>query len=283
MPNNKKKKIFLALGTVVVIIVAYFLYEHFVYVTTDDAYVQAHTELLSARVAAIVDTVNVDENQKVKAGDLLVHLDDHDYISRFAQAQADVASLQAKAADAERSYNRINKLYKKDAVSQQQYEDAEFSFKELDQKLVSAKAQADLAKLNLDYTKITAPSDGIIAKKAVEKGAFVGVGTPLLGFVQAKERWVVANYKETDLAGIHVGSSATVEVDAIPDKKFGGTVESISPSTGATFALLPPDNATGNFTKVVQRVPVRVKLSDLSPEDVDRLQAGLSAYVSIKK
>ena len=133
------------------------------------------------------------------------------------------------------------------------------------------------------YTKIIAPSDGIIAKKSVEKGAFVGVGTPLLGFVQAKERWVVANFKETDLASIHIGSKSTVDVDAIPSKTFSGEVESISPSTGATFSLLPPDNATGNFTKVVQRVPVRVKLKDLTNDDVDRLQAGLSAVVSISK
>jgi membrane fusion protein, multidrug efflux system len=85
------------------------------------------------------------------------------------------------------------------------------------------------------------------------------------------------------LADIRIGGQSTVEVDAIPHKKFNGTVESISPSTGATFALLPPDNATGNFTKVVQRVPVRIKLVGLSDEDVDRLQAGLSAVVSIRK
>jgi membrane fusion protein (multidrug efflux system) len=280
---TKRKKIFIGVGAVAVVAISYFVYQSIFYVSTDDAYVQARTELLSSRVAAIVDSVAVEENQKVKSGDVLVQLDDHDYVSRMNQAQADVASLEAKASDAERSFKRISNLYKKDAVSQQQFDDAQYSFREVDQKLKSARAQADLAKLNLQYTKITAPSDGTVAKKAIEKGAFVGIGTPLLGFVQAKERWVVANFKETDLSGIHTGSQATVEVDAIPGKRFTGEVESVSPSTGAMFALLPPDNATGNFTKVVQRVPVRVKLKDLNADDIDHLAAGLSAQVSIRK
>lgn len=280
---EKKKRILITLGIAAVGIAGYFIYENIMYASTDDAYVQGKTELLSARVSAVVDKILVEDNQKVKSGDLLIQLDDHDYVSRLDQAQADVASFEAKAADAEKSSKRITNLYKKDAVSQQQFDDAQFSFKELDQKLKSARAQADLAKLNLGYTKILAPSDGTVAKKAVEIGAYVSVGTPLLGFVQAKERWVVANFKETELADIRIGGQSSVEVDAIPHKKFKGTVESVSPSTGATFALLPPDNATGNFTKVVQRVPVRIKLVDLSDEDVDRLQAGLSAVVSIRK
>jgi membrane fusion protein, multidrug efflux system len=279
----EKKKVLTILGIVAAGVAGYFIYENIMYASTDDAYVQGKTELLSARVSAVVDKILVEDNQKVKSGDLLIQLDDHDYVSRMDQAQAEVASLEAKAGDAEKSSKRIMNLYKKDAVSQQQFDDAQFSFKELDQKLKSARAQADLAKLNLGYTKILAPSDGTIAKKAVETGAYVSIGTPLLGFVQAKERWIVANFKETELADIRIGGQSTVEVDAIPHKKFNGTVESISPSTGATFALLPPDNATGNFTKVVQRVPVRIKLVGLSDEDVDRLQAGLSAVVSIRK
>ena len=103
------------------------------------------------------------------------------------------------------------------------------------------------------------------------------------GFVEAKDRWIMANFKETDLSDFHLGSKATVTVDAIPHKTFAGEVESVSPSTGATFALLPPDNATGNFTKVVQRIPVRIKLKDLQPDEVDHLQAGLSAVVSVNK
>jgi membrane fusion protein (multidrug efflux system) len=109
-----------------------------------------------------------------------------------------------------------------------------------------------------------------------------GAGQPLFGFVSSDERWATANFKETEMKGVTPGKEAEIEVDAISGKKFEGVVESISPSTGATFSLLPPDNATGNFTKVVQRVPVRVKLINLSPEDIQLLQAGLSAEVKVK-
>src|SRR5580692_9919320 len=124
---EKKKKIFVSLGIAVAGIAGYFIYENIMYASTDDAYVQGKTELLSARVSAVVDKILVEDNQKVKSGDLLIQLDDHDYVSRLDQAQAEVASLEAKAADAEKSSKRIMNLYKKDAVSQQQFDDAQFS------------------------------------------------------------------------------------------------------------------------------------------------------------
>jgi membrane fusion protein (multidrug efflux system) len=156
------------------------------------------------------------------------------------------------------------------------------AFKDLSAKTQAAKAKFDQANLNVSYTRIIAPSDGTIARKSVEPGQFVPAGQPLFGFVASKERWVTANLKETELSGVKVGNKAYVDVDAIDGKKFHGVVESISPSTGATFSLLPPDNATGNFTKVVQRVPVRIRLTELTDEDVDRLQAGLSATIAIR-
>ena len=109
------------------------------------------------------------------------------------------------------------------------------------------------------------------------------VGTALMGFVQNEERWVMANFKETQLDSIQPGKKVKVSVDAIPGKEFEGLVESISPSSGATFTLFPPDNATGNFTKVEQRVPVKIYLKNLSNDDVVKLQAGLSAEVAVYK
>jgi membrane fusion protein (multidrug efflux system) len=107
-------------------------------------------------------------------------------------------------------------------------------------------------------------------------------GQPLFGFVESSSRWVMANFKETEITHIEKGKAVKIEVDALPGQEFKGEVESLSPSTGAVFSLLPPDNATGNFTKVVQRVPVKIKLLDLTPNDIEKLQAGLSANVSIK-
>ena len=148
--------------------------------------------------------------------------------------------------------------------------------------MARAQAEAEQARLLLSYTKIVAPADGFVTAKSVEAGAYVREGQPLLALVP-REVWVVANFKETQLTHMRVGQSAEITVDAIPDRVFRGTVESFSPASGAQFAMLPPDNATGNFTKVVQRVPVHIRFD---PESIrgyeDRLPAGLSTVVSVR-
>jgi membrane fusion protein (multidrug efflux system) len=176
----------------------------------------------------------------------------------------------------------MSELYKKNVVSRAQYDNAEATFREVGKKAQSVQAQLSQAELNASYTEIKAPTDGRIARKAVEPGMVIPAGQPLFGFVSSKDRWVIANFKETEITNIAKGKSVKIEVDALPGMDLHGEVESLSPSTGAVFSLLPPDNATGNFTKVVQRVPVKIKLLNLTPEDIDKLQAGLSANVSVK-
>jgi membrane fusion protein (multidrug efflux system) len=143
-----------------------------------------------------------------------------------------------------------------------------------------AKAALETAKIQLDYARIVAPVSGKISKKTVELGQFVQAGTPLMTIIPDDDVWVVANYKETQLAGVKQGSRAIVEVDGIPDRTFKAHVDSISAGTGATFALLPPDNATGNFTKVVQRIAVKIVIDSGQP-DMDRLRAGMSVTSTI--
>ncbi|MGZ3703677.1 MAG: HlyD family secretion protein, partial [Bdellovibrionota bacterium] len=145
------------------------------------------------------------------------------------------------------------------------------------------KAQVDQAQLNLENTKLRAPSDGFVAKKSVELGQLAAAGVPLIGFVDGGERWVTANFKETEIEGVKPGAKAHVDVDAISGKTFEGVVESVSSATGATFTLLPPDNATGNFTKVVQRVPVKVRIENISDAEREMLRAGLSANVKVSR
>jgi membrane fusion protein, multidrug efflux system len=123
----------------------------------------------------------------------------------------------------------------------------------------------------------------MVARKSAEVGQLAAPGVALVGFVGAEERWITANFKETEIEGIKVGAKVDIEVDAIGGRKFKGLVESISASTGARFTMIPPDNATGNFTKVVQRVPVRIKFENLSTDDIQVLRAGLSADVSVHK
>jgi len=132
--------------------------------------------------------------------------------------------------------------------------------KQLQAQLDAAEAQRALARNNLDYTRIVSPADGMVNQRQVFPGQFVNVGTQVIAVVPLPNVWVVANYKETQMTNVRVGDPARVAVDAFPDLKLTGHVDSWSPGTGSTFALLPPDNATGNFTKVVQRVPVKIVL-----------------------
>mgnify|MGYP000002583573 FL=1 len=145
-------------------------------------------------------------------------------------------------------------------------------------------AQAGLkqAQLNLEYTKVYAPTDGIIGKRSVREGLLVQSGAPLMSLVPNNSVWIEANFKETQLSGIHKGQKVAVELDAFPGEPLEGVVESFSPATGAKFALLPPENATGNFTKIVQRVPVKITIPDQQGLK-GRLLPGLSVVATIDK
>ncbi|MGD0105792.1 MAG: HlyD family secretion protein, partial [Rhodopila sp.] len=124
----------------------------------------------------------------------------------------------------------------------------------------AAEAEVTLAGNNVDYTRIVSPADGLVGLRQVRPGQFVNVGTQVISVVTLPRIWVIANYKETQMTNVRLGDPARVTVDAFPDLALTGHVDSWSPGTGSTFALLPPDNATGNFTKVVQRVPVKIVL-----------------------
>ncbi len=150
-----------------------------------------------------------------------------------------------------------------------------------------AEAAMREAELSLSYTTIVAPFDGRIGRKSVELGATVAPGQPLLTLVETRGNWIVANFKETQIGRMRLGAPVDIEVDAYPAKMWHGHVESISPATGAKYALLPPDNATGNFTKVVQRLPVRIALDSIegegtAGEDPTALPVGLSVVARVR-
>ena len=148
-------------------------------------------------------------------------------------------------------------------------------------KAAAARAARDQAALQLSYTTLTAPASGVVSKKNVEVGQYVQAGQPLFSVVPLDDVWIVANLKETEIRGIDVGAAVEIEVDSYKGRRFAGQVESLSPATGATFSMLPPDNATGNFTKVVQRIPVRIRL-DGPADPVHPLRPGMSAVVHIR-
>jgi membrane fusion protein (multidrug efflux system) len=290
--GNKKKKFkftpgrIAAMAAVILLLVGaagMFFYHMHVYESTDDALVQAHTTLLAPKVSGIVTQVLVDEHQRVKAGQVLVRIEPKDFSANLDNARANFEAMKVQLKNAKRDLRRASELVRDHAITPQDYDHALATYQDLDRKTRAAMSDVDESELNLAYTEIRAPTDGMIGRKSVEVGMNATAGTALMGFVQNDERWVIANFKETQLSSIKPGKKVKVEVDAIPDREYEGVVESISPSSGATFTLFPPDNATGNFTKVVQRVPVKIFLKNLSEEDMENLQAGLSAVVSVYK
>jgi membrane fusion protein, multidrug efflux system len=146
--------------------------------------------------------------------------------------------------------------------------------------LDAQRAARDLAQINLGYTRITAPVDGMVSERRVRAGQYVSVGTQVITIVPLPEVWVIANYKETQMTHIRIGQQARVTVDAFPGTLLRGHVDSWSPASGAVFTLLPPDNATGNFTKVVQRIPVKILL-DADSSLRDLLRPGMSVIATI--
>src|SRR5262249_26485042 len=145
--------------------------------------------------------------------------------------------------------------------------------------LSAKKAALKVAQVNLDYTRIVAPEDGFLGEKRVRPGQFVSAGTHVVSLV-GRNVWVIANYKETQTANVRLGDQAEVAVDGVPGVVYKGRVETISPATGSQFSLLPPDNATGNFTKIAQRIPVKIALDADQPQ-LDRLRSGMSVVATI--
>ncbi|PRD57667.1 HlyD family secretion protein [Phyllobacterium myrsinacearum] len=305
-------------------------------VSTDDAYIQGDITAIAPKITGYIDTINVVANQRVKAGDPLITLDNGDYTIAEEQAEAQIATqrltllriqaqteaakasvkqveagkvaAQAVLTNAEAAATRAGQLHATRFASQSQLDDATAALDQAKANLVSADAQIaaavanvgvleaqykeaegsiaslqlskDKAARDLSFTVIRAPLDGVVGNLSAKKGDLVTPGQRLAALVPVNALYIDANYKETQLRDIVPGEKVRVRVDALSGDTFEGTVASIAPASGAVFSLLPAENATGNFTKVVQRVPVRIAL----PADIlasGRLQAGLSVIVDV--
>jgi membrane fusion protein (multidrug efflux system) len=259
--------------------IALYLYSsHFE--STDDAFIDAHIIPISPKVAGQVLAVHVDDNQVVKAGDALLEIDPRDYQAKVAEERGKLEAAEAEARRASSDARRYEQIFKQDEISQQQLDHAQAT---------AAAAQANLAKergalqqdeLNLSYARLTAPEAGRVTKKSVESGAFVQVGQTLLCVVPDNV-WVTANFKETQLTHMQPGQKVTIDIDAYPGHRFEGHIDSIQSGTGERFSMLPPENATGNYVKVVQRIPVKIMI-DTPPNPAFRLTPGMSVVPSVR-
>ena len=197
------------------------------------------------------------------------------------QAEAAVASRVLAVSQARQRINEARAALARAESQRRQVTVKEAEMERAEANLSQARADLSFAELQLSHTEVRAPVDGVISKKTVEPGQVVQMGQPLFAIVPLQSVWVVANFKETQLARVKPGMPAQVEIDTFPGRVFNGTVDSLSAGTGARFSLLPPENATGNWVKVVQRIPVKIRLDPREFGNPHTLRAGMSAYVVI--
>lgn len=223
--------------------------------------------------------------------------------TNVAVQDANIAEAKAKLWQTEQDFQRFERLMRDESVPGQQYEQAKASYdaaqaryqalvaqkeaavsqySEASKRTVSAEANIlrceadlDMSRLNLSYTALTAPYDGYIGRRTLEPGQFVQAGQTISYMVRNQDKYITANYKETQIAHIFIGQEVIVKVDAFPGRTFRGRVTAISEATGSKYSLVPTDNSAGNFVKVQQRIPVRIDLVDISQEEMGQLRAGM--------
>ncbi|MEI7528480.1 MAG: HlyD family secretion protein [Elusimicrobiota bacterium] len=246
--------------------------------STDDAAIEMHVIPISSKVPGQIQAVTAEDNQHVEKGAPLVEIDPRDYQVKLDQARAELSAGRAEARRAAADAERSEQLFKRDDVSRQAYEKAVADAEVLKARALLSERKVAAAELDLSYTRITAPEAGKVTKKNAEERAYVQVGQALLAIV-TDQVWVVANFKETQLTRMRPGQQVTIEVDAFPGKEIKGHIDSIQSGTGARFSLLPAENATGNFVKVVQRVPVKIVFDE--PVDNMMLVPGMSVVPTV--
>jgi len=232
----------------------------------------------------------------------------HTIENNVSVSEANIAAAKSRLWNAENNYKRYSSLLKDEVVTQQQYDQIKTEYDALksqydalvrqkqsthlsaveagsrigmnDAEIKRAKAVLDMAKLNVSYTVITAPYDGVVGRRTIQEGQLLQPGQSLVSIIRDDQKWVVANYKETQLANLRVGQEVSVKVDAIENKVFKARVTAISQATGAKYSAVPVDNSTGNFVKVQQRIPVRIEFTETNNKNgLEHLRAGMNVQV----
>lgn len=231
--------------------------------------------------------------------------------ANIAVQEANIAEAKARLWQSEQDYHRYARLLQDESVAPQQFEQVKATFEaaqarydalvqqreavvsqhteatkrqtSADANILRQEAALDIARLNLSYTVITAPYDGYMGRRTLEPGQYVSAGQTLSYIVRSRDKWITANYRETQITNIYIGQEVRIRVDAIEGRTFTGRVSAISEATGSKYSLVPTDNSAGNFVKVQQRIPVRIDLVDVSDEDMAQLRAGMMVITEALK
>jgi membrane fusion protein, multidrug efflux system len=269
------------------------------FISTDDAYVDANQLDISAKILGRIAELTVSEGDTLTQGELLVQLDDNDLKAQenqetqnIALSEQNVSLTQAALELAENDYRRTRSLYEDSIVTFDQFDHAEKAFRiaQAQRDVALAQVNASKAKLNvvltsLENAQITSPMNGVVAKKWVLPGDVVQPGQAIFSLYDLENIWVTANFEETKLSSIHLGDPVDISVDAHPKVKFQGKVILIGAVTAAQFSLIPPNNASGNYTKVTQRVPIKISMEKPSGSNETEsvmLLPGMSVEVKIR-
>ncbi len=308
-PEYMKKRVIVPSVTAIIFLLfgIYFTIHSIFYQSTDNAFVEGHIVSIAPRVEGPVLKLLIDDNQHVKKGDLLLEIDPKDYEVKLAQARAKLDEAKASLINyenqvtktlsdlefAQRDFDRYSKMFEKGITSKQDYDSslnkltaaqsnsnsAKARYDEITASIKRLEAEVEQDELNLSYTKIYAPEEGLITNRSVEQGNYVQVAQPMFAIVPEK-MWIVANFKETQLANMKSGQPVEIKVDTYRGKKFKGKVDSIQRASGAKASLFPPENAVGSYVKIVQRIPVKIVFT----EDISQynIVPGMSVIPEVK-
>jgi membrane fusion protein (multidrug efflux system) len=298
----KQKRVWIPLLIIVIAIIAvwYWYQGQLGYVSTDDAYVDGDKLSMASKMLGRITNLYTDEGDRVTKGELLVKLDPTDLMAQRDQALSSLQlardNIQLSEVNLDKAqidFNRTKEQYDGKIIPKEQMDHAKSALDvaraELDiskTKVENAQAQLNVINTQLENTEIYSPMNGVVAKRWVLKGDVVQPGQPIFSIYNFDSVWVTANLQETDLASVKLGGKVEINVDTYPDQKFEGKVLQLGTNTASEFALIPPSNASGNFTKVTQRIPIKISIRQIDnsgkSNDNVMLLPGMSVEIRIK-
>jgi membrane fusion protein (multidrug efflux system) len=286
----------------VVLAIAIFAWQYYVrlrdFVSTDDAYIDADRVSVSTKILGRIDQLTVDEGDSVQQGQVLVRLDDSDLRAQEAQAKAsfafareNISLAKVNLTKAQLDFQRASTQFNQNIIPKEQYDNAQSELESAKARLnianaqtAAAQAQLGVIQTQLTNTVIASPMTGVVSKRWVLTGDVVQPGQSIFTIYNVKDIWVTANLEETSLSNLRLGDKVDISVDTYPDIKFSGTILLLGSNTASQFSLIPPNNASGNFTKITQRVPIKISVEQTDSVHSQRanLLPGMSVEVKVK-